>query len=247
MNRLRSSTLSSESETTKHAGLLGQVEAAKFCTVDGPAPLAMFGPLHYESGYAYPLVVWLHGPRDDEGQLKRIMPLVSMRNFVAVAPRGPCRVSQADRRGGGHTWPSDPAATTLVQQRIEQSIAAAQGRYHVHSERIFVAGFDVGGTTAFRAAMNYPERFAGALSLCGGFPSQDSPLARLTDVRQLPLFLACGRDSPEYAPPQVCRDLRLFHAAGMNVTMRQYPCGHEITVGMLTDMNRWMMEQIGVA
>ena len=33
-----------------------------------------FVPLHYEPNYAYPLLVWLHGPQDDQGQLKRIMP-----------------------------------------------------------------------------------------------------------------------------------------------------------------------------
>ena len=30
----------------------------------------------------------LHGWGDDETQLKRVMPIVSMQNFVAVAPRG---------------------------------------------------------------------------------------------------------------------------------------------------------------
>ena len=44
-------------------------------------------PLHYERNYAYPLVVWLHGPGDNERQLQRIMPLVSMRNFVSIGPR----------------------------------------------------------------------------------------------------------------------------------------------------------------
>src|SRR5688500_15821791 len=51
----------------------------------------LFAPLHYEPNYAYPLVVWLHGPGDDERQLQRVMPLVSMRNYVAAAPRGVCR------------------------------------------------------------------------------------------------------------------------------------------------------------
>ena len=49
---------------------------------------ALFAPLHYESNYAYPLIVWLHGANDDERQLKRIMPFVSLRNYVAVSPRG---------------------------------------------------------------------------------------------------------------------------------------------------------------
>src|SRR5437016_9189131 len=48
----------------------------------------IFTPLHYERNYAYPLIVWLHGPRDNERQVAQVMPLVSMRNYIAVGPRG---------------------------------------------------------------------------------------------------------------------------------------------------------------
>ena len=51
-------------------------------------PHALFVPMHYEPNYAYPLLVWLHGPGDDERQLQRVMPLISLRNYMAVGPRG---------------------------------------------------------------------------------------------------------------------------------------------------------------
>src|SRR5260370_34895202 len=62
-------------------GILVRAEAGKF-------PFALFAPLNYERNYAYPLIVWLHGPDDNENQLRRIMPLVSLRNYAAIAPRG---------------------------------------------------------------------------------------------------------------------------------------------------------------
>ena len=65
------------------------------------APHATFAPIRYERGYAYPLVVWLHGALGNEQQLRRVMPLVSMRNYVAVAPRG----TSGDRvRRGAFSW-----------------------------------------------------------------------------------------------------------------------------------------------
>ena len=64
-----------------------QVESALFSTRVLDFAHAWFLPLHYEHGYAYPLIVWLHGHGDDERQLRRIMPLLSMRNYLAVAPR----------------------------------------------------------------------------------------------------------------------------------------------------------------
>jgi phospholipase/carboxylesterase len=205
----------------------------------------MFGPLHYEAGYAYPLVVWLHGWGDDETQLKRVMPLVSMQNFVAVAPRGTRPVPSEQEGRQGYTWPRGKAGAVATQQRIWSAVMAAKARFNVHPGRVFVAGFDDGGTAAFRAAMDRPDRFAGVLSLCGSFPRQGSPLAQLTSARRVPVFLACGRNSRKYSAEQVCRDLRLFHAAGFDVSLRQYPCGQEIALAMLSDVNRWIMEQIG--
>ena len=110
--------------------------------------------------------------------------------------------------------------------------------------RVFLAGFDGGGTMAFRVAMNQPYRFAGVISLCGAFPTGRTPLARLPEARQLAVFLAAGRHSSQYGENQVCNDLRLLHTAGVSITLRLYPCGHEISPQMLADVDRWIIEQI---
>ncbi|MHB1035606.1 MAG: alpha/beta hydrolase [Pirellulales bacterium] len=205
---------------------------------------AIFAPLHYEPNYAYPLLVWLHGPGDDENQLKRIMPLVSMRNYVAVAPRGsaPCEGSPAGRPG--YRWRQDEEHIEEAEQRVFDSMEAVEEKFHVAPHRVFLAGFDCGGTMAYRIALDHPERFAGVLSLGGAFPTSRTPLAQLHAARRVALFLACGRDSQTCPSEQVCDNLRLFHAAGMSITLRQYPCAQEITTQMLGDMDRWIMEQI---
>jgi len=164
---------------------------------------------------------------------------------VAVAPRGTRPVPAAEEGERAFTWPRGRGGAVAAQQRIWAAVNAAASRYHLNPKRIFLAGFDDGGTLAFRTAMDHPDRFAGVLSLCGSFPRQGAPLARLADARRVPVFLACGRGSRKYSARQVCRDLRLFHAAGFDVSLRQYPCGQEIAVDMLADMNRWIMEQIG--
>lgn len=97
---------------------------------------------------------------------------------------------------------------------------------------------------AFRIAMAYPHRFAGVLSLGGGLPFGGPLLSRLSEVRSLPVFLASGKDSEECPPERICSDLRLFHSAGIDVTLRQYPCAQELTTQMLEDMNCWMMDLV---
>lgn len=203
---------------------------------------ALFAPLHYEPNYPYPLLVWLHGPGNDERQLIRIMPLVSMRNYVAVAPRG-LRIPAPD--GKDHWgWLQTPEHIQQAEARVLDCIEETERRFHISPRRVFVAGFDSGGTMAFRIAMSHPTRFAGVLSIEGCFPRKHNPLCQWTEARRLAVFLAVGRDSTTYPPAQACEDLRLFHAAGLSVTLRQYPCGHELCPQMLRDMDRWIIEQI---
>ncbi len=223
--------------------LSSAVEAGK-CMIpeDGASP-ALFGPLHYEPNYAYPLMLWLHGPRDDQRQLKRIMPLISLRNYVAVGPRGTLPGSSPTGRTV-FDWSQSEDQIAQAEQRVLSAIAAAKNAYHIAPSRVFIAGFDNGGTMALRIACNHPDLFAGVLSLCGAFPLGHAPLSRLAEVRRLPVLLATGRDSLGYPPEKVCQNLRLFYAAGMSISLRQYPCGHELTAQMLSDIDRWVMEQI---
>ncbi len=201
---------------------------------------ALFAPLHYEPNYAYPLVVWLHGPDDNETQLQRVMPGISMRNYVGVGPRG----NAASVRG--YSWSDGDLES--AEQAVFSCIDLARDRFHIAPRRVFLAGFDCGGSIALRIGLRHPSCFAGALSVGGPFPQGSMPLARLNQARDLPLFIAQGRDSQQYPTELACDELRLFHAAGLYVTLRQYPCGDELDSLMLRDMDAWMMELVtGVA
>ncbi len=200
----------------------------------------IFTPLHYERNYAYPLIVWLHGPNDDERQVTRVMPLVSMRNYVAVGPRG----TMACRNGAGFQWSQTRSHIVRAEQRVFSAIAAARRWLNIAPSRIFLAGYGSGGTMAFRLALESPDTFAGVLSFGGPFPTTLRPLGRLNSVRGLKSFLAVGNESQDYPPSQVCETLRLFHTANMKLHLRQYPCGDDLLSNMLEDMDRWIMEQV---
>ncbi len=222
-----------------HSGGSRSSVSAGVCSTATDAHLALFGPLHYEPNYAYPLVVWLHGSAGDERQLRKVMPLISMRNYVAVGPRGTWA-----EKSGGFSWRQSHDQVSLAEHRVAEAIEGAKGRYNVNSKRIFLAGFACGGTMAFRLAMRHPEQYAGVISLCGAFPDCDAPLQRIADARQLPIFMSCGQHGVECSPVIVCENLRLFHAAGMSATLRQYPCGDELDTLMLSDLDRWIMSQV---
>lgn len=199
---------------------------------------SLFIPLHYEPKYAYPLIVWLHGPGQLPQQLHQVMPLVSMRNYVAIAPQG------RKRAGGGYCWRQTAADIAAAAEQVCQSIELARRRFHVAPQHVFLMGHGCGGTMALRLALQRPELFAGCISLSGPLPRGGAPLANVRRARHLPLLLAISQHGTQYPVERACEDLRLLHAAGFSVMLRQYPCGDELLPHMLRDANAWMMQLV---
>ena len=222
-----------------------EILSGRISISEGAGGLAIFAPLHYERNYAYPLLVWLHGPDDNERQLQRIMPHVSLRNYVAVAPRGP-DAAAGDAAWRSCRWSQSEEHIETACARIADAIQIACHRYRIARDRVFVAGYGCGGTMAFRFAFRHPEITAGVLSLGGALPTGGAPLHRLKAIRHIPVLLAIGRDSRKFGPTAAADNLRLLHAAGMRVHLRQYPCDDCITTNMLGDADRWVMDQINV-
>jgi phospholipase/carboxylesterase len=246
MNRLQAESFAIVPNTIepKFWQTIGQCSGGKFSAAQQQYSHALFAPLHYEQNYGYPLIVWLHGSGDSERQLRRIMPLISLRNYVAGAPRGTVEMPQRAGGNRGYQWSQTPEQVALAEQAVNAAILEAQRRMHIRADRIFLAGYESGGTMAFRIAVERPDLFAGVLSLCGPFPERGAPLANLNAVRQLPVFVAACRNGSYYATPQVCDNLRLFHVAGISITLREYPGPDGLSQQMLADVDRWIMDQI---
>jgi phospholipase/carboxylesterase len=201
-------------------------------------PHCLLVPQHYERNYAYPLLIWLHDCGGSEQELNQIMPLVSLRNYVSLAVRGTAEVEH------GFGWIESTDGIAAAESRVADAVAQARQRFNVHRDHIFLAGAGIGGTMAIRLALRSPELYAGGGSIGGCFPKGRRPLVRLKDARDSRLLLMHCRDSITYTVQQVCDELALFHAAGMSVTVRQYPCDDELTTQMLRDLDVWLMEQV---
>jgi len=240
-NRLQLQTSSYSQPTESHTP--PHIEQAVIRQLQqGSTKLSFFIPQHYEENYSYPLVVWLHGRGGSETQLHRVMPFLSMRNYSAVSVRGTERLEQ------GWDWDHTPAGIEAAQQRVFEAIDLARERFHVHSERIFLAGYEGGGTLALRLALAFPRQFAGAAAIGSRFPTGTGTLAQLAAVRGFPLFLAQGTESSICSADNLAADLNLMHAASLKVALRLYPCGDEIRTKMLSDLNEWLMERVtGIA
>ena len=157
----------------------------------GHSAFSLLAPMHYEANYAYPVVVWLHSDVGDEKQLLRVMPHISMRNYVGLG----VRASHSCEGRRGYAWEQSPSCILAAENRVQEAIAVAKAKFNINTDRIFLAGHEAGGTMAYRLALRSPQSYAGALSAGGRFPLGQMPLLNLHSLRDLPLFLAYCRDS----------------------------------------------------
>lgn len=213
----------------------------------------LFAPVHYEPNYAYPLVILLHAPGRDERQLFEVMPRLSLRNYVAAAPRGLRADELENRTVQGQSgkkyrplfdWPTTASGVEEAEDRIFDTMEKAKAGCHIAPDRVFLVGIGNGGTLAMRVGTKYPERFAGAVSLGGAFPVDHRPLGRWERIRSFPMLMTVGLKNTVFSPTVASEQLKLFYAAGMSVSIRQYNAADELLPQMYRDCHRWIMDRV---
>jgi phospholipase/carboxylesterase len=207
-------------------------------------PLRTFLPTGYEPNYPYPLLVFLHGHGSSEEQILRLAPRLSRRNYICIGLRGPHAVNSRATGETAYSWGLDAQADFAVEEYVLRSVEQTRRLYHVHSERIYLAGFREGATLAYRLGMLYPERFGGIISLNGNMPRRGGPLLRLPDVRGLRVLIGHGIANSLVPLGMAKEDFRLLYTAGLDIHMQTYPTNHRIHPDMLRDIDRWIMQQI---
>jgi phospholipase/carboxylesterase len=205
-------------------------------------PVRTFLPTGYEPSYPYPLLVFFHGQGGNEEQIIRLAPRLSRRNFICIGLRGPDLVSTREDGRPGFTWPRDGQYDAQVEDYVFRAVEQTRRNYHVHSERIYLAGICEGATLAYTLGLQFPDKFAGVISLNGCMP-EDGPLWRLPEIRQLGVFIGHGIANPIVPLSLARRDHRLLYTAGVSIRMHTYPATHRLHSHMLRDVNRWVIER----
>jgi phospholipase/carboxylesterase len=187
----------------------------------------------------------LHDDGDSPDQLNRVMPWLSLQNYVGVAPR-----AGAGNMHHGYYWEQTLDSIEHACEVVQLAIDKALMRVKIAKDRIYIAGSGNAGTMAIRVAMDRPEFFKGVVSINGPLPQGLTPLSKLQQCRQIEVFWAHCRKSKSFPEPELCQQLTLLHSAGFSTTLRQYPCGdrqieiHDRHFNPLGDLNRWIMSGI---
>ncbi|HKI37671.1 MAG TPA: hypothetical protein VKA46_37815 [Gemmataceae bacterium] len=206
-------------------------------------PVRTFLPTGYEPKYPYPLLVFFHGHGGNEEQVLRLAPRLSRRNYICIGLRGPQALGlRADGRTG-YGWGSQGQFDTLLEEYVLRAVEQTRRQYHVHSERIYLAGFCEAASIAYRLGLTFPGKFGGLISLNGAMARHGGPLLRLPEVRQLRVLIGHGIANAIVPLGLARADCRLLYTAGLAVRMHTYPTTHRLHPDMLRDVNRWIMEQ----
>lgn len=208
-------------------------------------PVRTFLPTDYQPGYPYPLVVLFHRHGGSEEQVGRLAPRLSRRNFISISLRGP---QDLGRRADGRAafgWGIDRSNDGLIEDYLLAAVEQTRRTYHVHSERVYLAGVCEGAEVAYRVGLGLADRVAGIIALNGRIPQPTgTPLFRLGSVRQLPVLIGHGTDNPVVPFAAAQKDYRLLYAAGADVRLVPYPTTQKLHPNMLRDVNRWIIGRV---
>lgn len=131
----------------------------------GPAncdwPVSIYVPERYEENYAYPLIVWFHPSGQHEGQIESVMAAISQQNYCGLGIQG----NQPLDDGNTFGWNPEMLeyGTVSLRDLLGVTIRRLRQAFHIHSERIFVAGAGAGADVALQQLIEVPQWYAGAV------------------------------------------------------------------------------------
>lgn len=191
----------------------------------------------------FPTVVMLHGRAGNEDVMWVFAPTLPS-NWLAVAPRG-IRIDPDGgydwRPRGRDEWPTlaqfDEAVTAVI--RFIHSLPDLYGADPAH---IYLMGFSQGAATAYATALRQPGLVQGIAGLVGFMPGECGNVAETAVLRDLPIFMAVGKQDPliPYALAQSCAET--LTAAGTALTYHEYDTGHKLNAQGMRDLKNWWQQ-----
>jgi phospholipase/carboxylesterase len=169
-------------------------------------------PEHFEPRYDYPLIVWLHSDDSSEWELDVVMEAISLRNYLAIAPRGHRTSPKSNRL---FRWGTHLTDLAFAENLVFECVDALLEGLPVHTDRIFLGGIGSAGTVAQWIGLKHPGRFAGVVSMQGVFPKHRCALSGWKAARQLPVLYMQGEPTSGCNDDDVAEAMQLAHAAGL--------------------------------
>jgi len=196
-------------------------------------------PEKHEPAYAYPVLIWLHGDGQDESDGIAAIHRTSDQNMIGIALRGDSSIR------GGYSWNADPLTLANFLDALLLSLSV---QHRIHSDRIFIGGYDSGANLALQLLLASPGKYCGAAVLCPRMKSLSLPAETIRMARGRKVLVAAQLSgSPTQLIDLVEFDRQLEHL-GLDVRSCYYqPTTRKLTQRMLRDVDHWMISTLSSA
>lgn len=198
----------------------------------------------------FPAIFAMHGWGSNALDLQGLAPFIANGRFLVICPQGPVEVEIGAINGYGWypmrlgTQP-DSGQVDAAVDRLNEFIDEACARYPVDRDRIVAAGFSQGGMMAYSLAVRWPERFAALVGIATAFPERLAGLAGdRAALGRMPAMVQHGRADQAIEIARARKSVEALRELGVNVTAREYDCGHEVAADGIRDLSRFLEEHL---
>lgn len=192
-----------------------------------------------------PLLLLLHGIGSNEQDLFGLAPYLDER-FLIVSVRAPVVMG-----AGAYGWFNiefTPRGMVADMEQAKRSLELLPGfldelveTYGADDKCVYVAGFSQGAMMSLALALTRPEKIAAVVAMSGRFPAL--ALEHDPDRKALggmPVLVTHGLYDP-VLPVEEGRGIQKhLQALPVELTYREYPMGHEVTLESLRDVSAWL-------
>jgi len=198
---------------------------------------SMWVPDGYEANYAYPLLVWFHDDGQSEAIVHRLMPTLSDRNYLGLGLRGDL-IS-----GNGFAWSHTGTDRERLKEDTLEIACNMRREYHVHSERVFLAGIGSGADAALEVFLSRPEAYGGVAAFNGSFRTFSSEALGGLSLEDHRILLARSGVTGLASIASMAAASRKLSELGADVQIETFPpeAGPGISTKALSALNHWLM------
>lgn len=182
----------------------------------------------------YPLLIYLHGGSQKGNDLNKLkeygLPYLvdqgSDFDFIIASPQCP----------DNKYWSSE--------DWFEPLYSKISAEYRVDINKVYLTGISMGGYGAYIVAMDYPDKFAAILPLCGG--CNDSDTTRICNLKNIPIWAFHGTADDKIHISETERIVDALEKCKGKVKFTKLDNeGHgiEFLYEKYPQMYKWMLEQ----
>ncbi|MEM7207943.1 MAG: carboxylesterase [Pseudomonadota bacterium] len=196
-------------------------------------------------------VIWLHGLGASGHDFEPIVPELGLPESLKVRFVFPHAPSIPVTINNGFVMPAwyDITEMTIDRKIDTAQIEASAKSIHdlinreidsgIPADRIVVAGFSQGGAVGYEAALSFPHRLAGLMTLSTYYATHDT-LQHNPANADIPIFVSHGDLDPVVPPLLGQKAFQLLLAQGYRPEHKTYRMEHSVHPEQIVDIGAWL-------